>query len=64
MVRTWEGCVVPFEDSQVRPQVVVDGVLHRQVRDREWFREPRRKVTFRDMFDFVRYKCDYMGSCE
>ena len=29
MVRAREGSVVPFEDSEVRSQVVVDGVLHR-----------------------------------
>jgi len=48
-----EGCVVPFEDSEVGSEVVVDGVFHRQVCDRERFLEPRREIVFCYMLDLI-----------
>jgi hypothetical protein len=53
VVRTGQSRVVPFEDPEVRPQVVVHGVFHRHVCDRERFLEPRREAMFCNMFDFV-----------
>lgn len=53
VVRTGQSRVVPFEDTEVRSQVVVYGVFHRHVCNRERFLEPQREVVFCYMFDSV-----------
>lgn len=57
VVRTGQSRVVPFEDPEVRSQVVVHGVFHREVGERERFLEPWREAAFCNMLDFVRCEC-------